>query len=210
MAHSLKPMGNLVLMDVVGAHLENKTLFVEPYLHQLLPSLLSTLFHSSLPPTHATLLRTSAAQTLSRLLTQHSTTYSSLSPRIMKTLLLALISGGKSKGTREGAVKGLVAVGKEAVRKGLVESGGTRVVATDCHNSNSRESNSLVVAVLDALRVLHPSSETTMTGSLDRSNALDSEVYNTLTDLLGEFFANKVANDASWAREIAKSAAVLS
>lgn len=50
----------------------------------------------------------------------------------MKTLLLALISPGKNKGTREGAIRGLVGVGKEAVRKGLVEGGGARVVGSEC------------------------------------------------------------------------------
>lgn len=50
----------------------------------------------------------------------------------MKTLLLALISPGKSHGTREGAIRGLVGVGKEAVRKGLVEGGGAKVVAAEC------------------------------------------------------------------------------
>jgi len=49
----------------------------------------------------------------------------------MKTLLLALISPGKSSGTREGAIRGLVGVGKEAVRKGLVEGGGAKVVAAE-------------------------------------------------------------------------------
>lgn len=50
----------------------------------------------------------------------------------MKTLLLALISPGKSRGTREGAIRGLVGVGKEAVRKGLVEGGGAKVVESEC------------------------------------------------------------------------------
>lgn len=50
----------------------------------------------------------------------------------MKTLLLALISPAKSKGTREGAIRGLVGVGKEAVRKGLVEGGGAKVVGAEC------------------------------------------------------------------------------
>lgn len=50
----------------------------------------------------------------------------------MKTLLLALISPGKSRGTREGAIRGLVGVGKEAVRKGLVEGGGAKVVGSEC------------------------------------------------------------------------------
>ncbi|KAH6911565.1 transcription initiation factor TFIID complex 60 kDa subunit [Coprinopsis sp. MPI-PUGE-AT-0042] len=193
-----------VLMDVVSAILENKTLFVEPYLHQLLPPILSTLLHSSLPLTHAALLRTAAAQTLSRLLTQHSTTYPSLSPRIMKTLLLALVSPGKSKGSREGAVRGLVAVGKEAIRKGLIESGGAKVIATECQKSSGRESNSLVKSVMDALRVLQPPSE--MSDSLDQSKPADAAVMNKLVDLLGNFFASQVANDAAWAREIADPA----
>jgi hypothetical protein len=50
----------------------------------------------------------------------------------MKTLLVALISSDKSKGTREGAIRGLVGIGKEAVRKGLVEGGGVKVVGSEC------------------------------------------------------------------------------
>ncbi len=101
-------------------------------LHQLLPAILSTLLHSELPSPWTNALRTKAAQVLSKLLTQHSTTYPSLSPRIMKTLLLALISADKKKSTREGAIYGLMGIGKEAVRKGLVESGGAKVVGSEC------------------------------------------------------------------------------
>jgi len=50
----------------------------------------------------------------------------------MKTLLVALISSDKSKGTQEGATRGLVGIGKEAVRKGLVEGGGVKVVGSEC------------------------------------------------------------------------------
>jgi hypothetical protein len=49
----------------------------------------------------------------------------------MKTLLLALVSTGKSRGTREGAVRGLVGVGKDAIRKGLIEGHGAKVVAQE-------------------------------------------------------------------------------
>lgn len=49
----------------------------------------------------------------------------------MKTILLALVSPGKSKGTREGAVRGLVGVGREAVRKGLIEGGGAKVIGSE-------------------------------------------------------------------------------
>jgi len=150
-----------ILLDVVAAILDNTTLFVEPYvskdcscdrasthpnsqLHQILPPILSILLHSSLPQSHATQLRTTASQTLSKLLTQHSTTYPSLSHRIMKTLLLALISPGKGNGTREGAIRGLVGVGKEAIRKGLVEGGGAKVVAAEWESEGAGQHSTLL------------------------------------------------------------------
>jgi len=65
----------------------------------------------------------------------------------MKTLLLALLSPGKSRGTREGAIRGLVGVGKEAVRKGLVEGGGAKVVGSECQE-NEVENATLIEAIM--------------------------------------------------------------
>ena len=142
-----------VWLEVLGALLDNSNFFIEPYLHQILPPLLSILLTESLPPVNGTHLRTLAAQTLSRLLTAHSTTYPSLSPRLMKTLLLALISPGKSKGTREGAVRGLMGVGKEATRKGLIESGGVKVVGDELDGEAGNES--IVAAVFVRISLLY-------------------------------------------------------
>jgi len=69
----------------------------------------------------------------------------------MKTLLLALISPSKSKGSREGAVWGLVGVGKEAVRKGVVEGGGARVLGDEYAPKAGQEEDGLVKAVLVSL-----------------------------------------------------------
>lgn len=66
----------------------------------------------------------------------------------MKTLLLALISPGKSHGTREGAIRGLVGVGKEAVRKGLVEGGGAKVVGAEWESGEGGRSAGLVNSVM--------------------------------------------------------------
>lgn len=71
----------------------------------------------------------------------------------MKTLLLALVSPGKSKGTREGAVRGLAGVGREAVRKGLVEGGGAKVIGSELHGE---ELSTLVDAVLVIIPFQHP------------------------------------------------------
>lgn len=66
----------------------------------------------------------------------------------MKTLLLALISPGKSAGTREGAIRGLVGVGKEAVRKGLVEGGGAKVVAAEWESQGGSQQSTLISSVM--------------------------------------------------------------
>lgn len=187
-----------VLLDVIAAILENKTLFVEPYLHQILPSILSTLLHASLPSSHAKSLRTSASQTLSRLLTQHSTTYPSLAPRIMKTLLLALISPSKNSGTREGAIQGLVGVGKEAVRKGLVEGGGAKVVGSECAANPDLEP--LANSVMDALGTLR--SNSAMTENLDPDIPEDQETIAQLRETLGDYFAERLMGDRAWARSV--------
>ncbi|KAJ7072221.1 transcription initiation factor TFIID complex 60 kDa subunit [Mycena amicta] len=150
-----------VLVSVTSSLLSNTTLFVEPYLHQMLPPILSTMLHSSLPPSHATQLRTLAAQTFTR------PTYPSLSPRIVKTLLLALVSPGKSSGTRHGAIRGLAGIGKEAIRKGLVEGGGAKVVGGEYNDDET-----LVAAVMDTLRVLREPSD--MVDALDPSDPADA------------------------------------
>ena len=62
----------------------------------------------------------------------------------MKTFLLALISPGKSNGTREGAIRGLVGIGTEAIRKGLVEGGGAKVVAAEWESEGAGPHSTLL------------------------------------------------------------------
>lgn len=183
-----------VYLDVIGSTLDNSTLFVEPYLHQILPPILSILLHSSLPPEHATHLRTTAAQTLSHLLTQHSTTYPSLSPRIMKTLLLALIGNDKSKGTREGAIRGLMGIGKEAIRKGVVEGGGAKVIGSECANAmDDRALGTLVEASLAAFRILQAPSLHPV--PLNANDETDAATLRRLRDTVGDYFAEHLMGD---------------
>jgi len=99
-------------------------------LHQILPPLLSILLTSSLPNNPPTL-RGSAAEILRALLQQHGATYPSLSERLTKTLLLSLFEPDKDHGTREGAVRGLNSLGDQGIRKGLIESGGAKMLGEE-------------------------------------------------------------------------------
>ncbi|KAH8990945.1 TATA box binding protein associated factor-domain-containing protein [Lactarius hatsudake] len=180
-----------VLLDVISALLENATLFVEPYLHQILPPVLSVLLHSSLPQMHSTHLRKSAASALARVLKQHSATYPSLAPRIMKTLLLALLAPERGPGTRLGALRGLIGVGKEAVRKGILDAGGAKALGAE---------PGVAGAVFEALAVLHPPSEHPV--PLVPGNPDDAQTAERLREVLGDFFAERLMSDASWARGV--------
>ncbi|KAI6122507.1 TATA box binding protein associated factor-domain-containing protein [Pisolithus croceorrhizus] len=225
-----------ILLDVVSAILGNSTLLSSlisiNYSHQFY----LFFFTSSLPSSHAKHLRTAAAQTLGRVLTQHSTTYPSLSPRIMKTLLVALLGNtptGKSTtsttvngfamdtsgtpsrdgsrappkplGTREGAIRGLIGIGKEAVRKGILEGGGARIVGEEITASGGEGVNSVVEAVMMALDTLQPPSG--MPETLDPSREEDAKLITQLHELLGDFFASRVVSrgDRGWAAGLVAS-----
>ncbi|SCZ97736.1 BZ3500_MvSof-1268-A1-R1_Chr4-3g07417 [Microbotryum saponariae] len=104
-------------LDLFHAMLENPTLFIEPYLHQLTPPVLTCLLTSSLPqagpnsyPIPLTI-RTSAASLLHLILSRHSDSYPSLRPRITRTLLRGLAGQGRGLGARWGAARGLAAIG---------------------------------------------------------------------------------------------------
>lgn len=114
------------------------TTYPKEQLHQILPPLLSILLTSSLPPEPATL-RRDASEILAYLSLQHGTTYPSLSERLTKTLLLALLSPDKTSGSREGAVRGLASLSPQAIERGLIESGGARVIGDDAVSDQDGE-----------------------------------------------------------------------
>ncbi|KAI0715634.1 TAF-domain-containing protein [Cerioporus squamosus] len=186
-----------VFLDVISALLDNQTLGVEPFLHQLLPAVFSILLHSALPPSHATHLRITAAQILAHLLTHYSMTYPGLPTKIVKMLIVGLIEHKKPRPTNEGAIRGLMAIGKEAVRLGLVDRQGAKIVGEKCMPG---ESSTLVDLVMEGLRMLHPPSQRPV--PLDPNSGADSVVVEKLRTQLGDFFAERVIGDSVWARGI--------
>jgi transcription initiation factor TFIID subunit 6 len=111
----------------------------------------------------------------------------------MKTLLVALVSPDKARGTRDGAVRGLAGVGKEAVRRGLVDAGGARVVGSELMPG---EEGGLGDAVIDALKMLHPPSSNPT--PVDPS----SDLYTRLQEVMGDYFSDRLAGDHEWAEGI--------
>ena len=62
----------------------------------------------------------------------------------------------------------------------------------------------LVAAVLDALRKLREPSD--MVDALDASQPADAKTLEDLKNIMGEYFATRLSQDAAWARTIVAAA----
>ncbi|KAI9023312.1 transcription initiation factor TFIID subunit 6 [Hyaloraphidium curvatum] len=115
-------IGNLDLlwrmMKLVESLLDNPEIDLEPYIHQLMPTVLTCLVGKRLSPPEEDhwALRRHAAKLAARICRDYGGKYASLQPRTTKTLLRAFLDIQKPRPTHYGAVIGLGELGKEAVR----------------------------------------------------------------------------------------------
>lgn len=112
-------------MQISLALLENTNLFVEPYINQLIPPILTCLIGRKLgsgapSPSQTTTdhfdLRDLAASILGLLCDKFGSAYQTLRPRVTKTLLKAYLDNKKALATHYGAIIGLTQMGREVVR----------------------------------------------------------------------------------------------
>ncbi|MCO5609012.1 hypothetical protein L7F22_063232 [Adiantum nelumboides] len=108
----------LLLMMVVRSLLENPHLHIDPYLHQLMPSVITCLvakrLGKSLTEDHWKL-RDYVANLVSFICRRFGSSYHNLQPRITKTLLQAFLDPKRAMTTHYGAIKGLAALGPRVV-----------------------------------------------------------------------------------------------
>ena len=119
----------------------------------------------------------------------------------MKTLLLALLSPEKSLGTREGAIRGLICVGTEAVRKGLVEGGGIKSITAQCATGDSGSAE-VSAAILDAIAILSPPSQDPQI--LDVTVEEDMKLTEQLRETFGDVYAQVFLIDRERAVNVLK------
>ncbi|XP_050219604.1 transcription initiation factor TFIID subunit 6-like [Mercurialis annua] len=107
------------LMRVARSLLQNPHLHVEPYLHQLMPSLVTCVvakrLGNRLSDNHWEL-RDFSANLVALICKRFGHIYHNLQPRVTRTLLHAFLDPSKSFPQHYGAVKGLAALGSNVVR----------------------------------------------------------------------------------------------
>ncbi|CAN6604542.1 transcription initiation factor TFIID subunit 6 [Trichomonascus vanleenenianus] len=115
---------NTAILDtmllVVDALLTNPTIFIEPYIHHIMPSVLTVLLAKRVGPKPVTQesyrLRDSAASLLNNICERFGDTYHTLKPRVTRTLLKGFMDTTRPVGALYGAVVGIQALGAEIVR----------------------------------------------------------------------------------------------
>ncbi|KAJ1985375.1 histone H4-like TAF Taf6, SAGA complex subunit [Dimargaris verticillata] len=139
--HNLKQLRTLgTMVQMVHALLTNSRLFMEPYLHQVMPALLTCLVGKKLgqgksdtEPNGDTMdvengaanvqrtpdhweLRRSAASLVATICSEYGQAYHTLQPRVTRTLLRAFLDPTKPFTTHYGAIVGLTKLGHSVVR----------------------------------------------------------------------------------------------
>ncbi|KAI9189231.1 histone H4-like TAF Taf6, SAGA complex subunit [Blastocladiella emersonii ATCC 22665] len=122
---NLKNLRVLVLsVSFLEKLLSNENFFLEPYLHQIIPILLTTIVGKQLCSDPAVddhwTLRRHAASLLASILNRFADQYPTLLPRVTKTLLVALVDDAKPLTTKFGAVVALSMLGVEVGKVCLV------------------------------------------------------------------------------------------
>ncbi|KAK9235781.1 hypothetical protein V1525DRAFT_408899 [Lipomyces kononenkoae] len=158
---NLKDASMLYLMlEVLHRLLTNPTIFIEPYIHSVMPPILTLLVGKRLGSSQSSneehyKVRDFAASLLQQVCTQYGDTYHTLKPRVTRTLLKAFMDSSKSIGTQYGALSGLRAIGQEVVR--VLVLGNLKdwaVVISSASSVTEEDKSRLGKAVLEALRSL--------------------------------------------------------
>ncbi|OZJ06346.1 hypothetical protein BZG36_00711 [Bifiguratus adelaidae] len=111
------------VLSMVQSLLNNPHLFVEPYLHQIMPAILSCLVARRLcetPNEDHWRIRQFAAKIVSMICERYGKAYHTLQPRITKTLLRAFLDPLKPLTTHYGSIIGLASLGHEVIKILLV------------------------------------------------------------------------------------------
>lgn len=191
------------MLEVISALADNKTIFLDPYVHALMPCILTLLLAKRIGPSikdvsdanSQTILdaqlavRGFAAILLEHIIKVYGSSYSTLRPRVTRTLLRALLDPSKPIGTHYGALLGLKYMGSEVIN--LILLGNLKMwskMVIDEGSLSDYEKDILLRAVLDALRQLKLDEDTMDVDSKSRelSTTLEEKVGKTIADYISK------------------------
>lgn len=199
----------ITLLEVISALCDNKTIFLDPYVHALMPCILTLLLAKRIgPPVPENADDTAvidiikgqfAVREFASLLLQHiidsfGSSYSTLKPRVTRTLLRALLDSSKPLGTHYGALLGIEKLGQEVIK--LVLVGNVKMWYKQVVEDGSKrgvETNILKQKVLEVLEKLKIDDNVNNGDLMDvDSSEISEEVKEKLKERIGEPLADEL------------------
>lgn len=223
--HNLKNINLLsTMLHVIYSLLTNESIFLEPYIHALMPCILTLLLAKKIgtaspeAANHQTHfeLRALASSLLEFIIENYGSSYSTLKPRITRTLLKAFFinsSKGNSNdpkrlqavvGTQYGAILGLKSMGAEVIRVILVgnmRNWSNVVLETLAQLEDQQDYKVLVDVIMECLRLLKVDHEPSQKKQKGNDGEETLEDGSKLRDRVGDRLASEIEKQQD-AREI--------
>ncbi len=134
------------LIGLVKALVGNEHIFIEPYLHQIMPSVLSCLLGKRLCEDPAVedhwSLREHAAAITATICQRYGNVYGTLIPRVTRTLIKTLLDQEKPLTSHYGAIVGITALGGRTIEAILLPHLAAYMAAIDKVSSSSDDGSS--------------------------------------------------------------------
>ncbi|CAG8835118.1 23774_t:CDS:2, partial [Racocetra persica] len=159
-------------------------------LHHMVPAILTCVVRKKfgLDPEYHWRIRDSAARVLAKICDRFGMEYNTLQPRVIKTLLSALIDQTKSLSTHYGCIVALGALGREVIKTILVPNLKTySEILEQRKKLDKNKAERCENTIMDILPKLKGSSI-----PMDESQMSDEELQQKLEDKIGAQFAKQV------------------
>ncbi|VEU21862.1 DEKNAAC102808 [Brettanomyces naardenensis] len=200
--HNLQNIELLTTMlMVIYSLLTNKSIFLDPYIHALMPCVLTLLLAKKIGLSQGTpeeleqhfKVRELSASLLEKIISEYGSSYNTLKPRVTRTLMRAFLSSTtkNSVGTQVGAIKGMKSLGPEVIRiilAGNLKNWSTLVLGHfDKYDPNRKL---LLDKVLECLEVLADDGKLVVKDK--QSSEITEEMKQKLTERVGETVAEAI------------------
>lgn len=197
------------MLEVISALADNKTIFLDPYVHALMPCILTLLLAKRMGPVvkdndeksieeslkSQLAVREFAAILLEHIIKVYGSSYTTLRPRVTRTLLRALLDSTKPVGTHYGALLGLKNMDSEVIK--LILVGNLKVwskLVIEEGDKTELEKDILLKTILDTLRKLKVSKNNGDDG-MDVDSTIPDDIKEKLKDRIGGLLAELVLKE---------------
>lgn len=192
------------MLEVIHAMLVNDTIYIEPYIHQIMPCLLTPLLSkrvgSNPSSTESFAVRDFAASLLNKICETYSESYYSLKPRVTRTLLKGFMDANRSVASWYGSIVGIRGLGSDVIRVVILGNIRAWYEATMPRIQSQEDQAILTRAIMDSLRILKKQAPSLLLkdGSNQEPKPLSDEEQEKLKEQVGERFYQQLEKESDF------------